>query len=151
MARKRAPGTFVIVPLGDGTFGYGRIIDHPNVAFYRYRTNKPETDLDTIEASRVAFTIAVRLPGTDEWPSIGHRELGDALKQPVVRFHQDIVDFRKCTIYDNVGNTRPATPEECEGLEAASVWEPNGVKHRLLDMFAGRPNEEFERGRVRRS
>jgi hypothetical protein len=127
------------------------VSDELNVAFYRYQTEKLETDLDAIVASPLAFAVAVRVPGEGEWRSIGQRELEDVLRQPVVRFHQGLADFRKCTIYDNAGNVRAASPEECEGLERASVWEPHNVKDPLLDTFAGRPNGSFERTKVRRS
>ena len=142
-------GTFLLIPLGDGTFGYGRLLDDPNVAFYRYRTEQPEADLDKIAASPIAFTIASRTAKT--WEPIGRRELEEVLLKPVVRFSQDRADFRQCTIYDNHHNVRNASPEECEGLEPAAVWEPSGVVQRLLDVFAGRPNEDVEHMKVRRS
>jgi hypothetical protein len=38
------------------------------------------------------------------------------------------------------GVERPATREECFGLERAAVWDPEHVVSRLDDHFAGRPN-----------
>lgn len=113
--------------------------------FYRYQTVTAEADLDTISAQPVAFTIAVRATAEAGWAVIGRRELEPALLQPVVQFHQDDANYRKCTIFDSVGNVQQATPEECLELERAAVWEDHAVKQRLLDTFAGRPNATFER------
>jgi len=93
----------------------------------------------------VLFTTAVR----QSWEVIGWRELEEPLTQPVVRFTQDILNFRDCTIFDSAGNERAAEPHECIGLEEASVWEQHGLEERLLDALMGRPNAEEERSRVR--
>lgn len=71
------------------------------------------------------------------------------MAQPVVRFHQDVANFRDCTIFDSAGNERAAEPQECIGLERDAVWEQHGVEHRLLDAFLGRPNASMEHLRVR--
>ena len=38
------------------------------------------------------------------------------------------------------GEVRPATREQCLGLERAAVWEPENIESRLADHYAGRPN-----------
>ncbi|MBP7282109.1 MAG: hypothetical protein KBA66_11060 [Leptospiraceae bacterium] len=38
------------------------------------------------------------------------------------------------------GIRRPATKEECKGLERLAVWTPEGIKKRLNDYYAGRNN-----------
>ncbi len=143
------PGTFVRIPLTDGSFGYGRVLSDPYVAFYDHRTAEPSSDLDEIGAKPLLFTQAVRLPGHDRWPDIGHRELEGEVAGPVVRFVQDLADFRKCTIFDSEGRERSASPEECVGLERAAVWDPHQIERRLLDTFTGHPNEDEVRLRVR--
>jgi hypothetical protein len=147
--RANAPGTFVRIPLGDGSFGYGRLLESPYAAFYRYRTSDPDSDLDRIASKPVLFKTAVRHLALEAWESIGWRELEEPLKQPLVQFMQDIGDFRQCTIFDTAGNERTAEPQECVGLERAVVWEQQGIEERLLDAFMGRPNSEEERLRVR--
>ncbi len=62
---------------------------------------------------------------------------------------QDIGDFRRCTIFDTAGAERAAEPQECVGLERAVVWEKQAIEERLLDAFAGRPNADVERLKVR--
>ena len=102
---KKAPtlevGTYLRIPLKDGSFAYGRVLSNPYVAFYDLETKEPSSE-------------------------------------PVVRFTQELADFRKCTIFDSAGRERPATPEECVGLERAEVWEIQHIEDRLLDTFEGR-------------
>ena len=143
------PGTFLRIPLNDGSFGYGRVLGLLDCAFYNHRTTSPDSDLDRIASKPVLFKIAVRHLALKAWEAIGWRELEEHLAQPVVYFMQDIGDFRRCTIFDTAGNERDAEPEECVGLEEAAVWEKEGVERRLLDALLGRPNAEMERARVR--
>jgi hypothetical protein len=139
----------VRVPLADGSFGYGRVLSNPYVAFYNYRTTEPSSNLDEIGTKPVLFTQAVRLFGYDRWANIGYRELEGEVAKPVVRFMQDLADFKKCTIFDLEGMERQATPEECIGLERAAVWDVHQIERRLLDTFMGRPNEDEIHLRVR--
>jgi hypothetical protein len=143
---RHTPGTFVRIGLGDGSFGYGRLLEAPYAAFYDHRTLEPSDDLDAIASKPVLFRQAVRLK---DWEPIGSRPLEGAVAEPVVRFMQDVADFRKCTIYDTAGHTRAATPEECVGLERAAVWDTHHIEQRLLDTFMGRPNSAEVHARVR--
>jgi hypothetical protein len=143
------PGTFLLIPLTDGSFGYGRTLGDLDCAFYNYRTTSPDSDLDRIASKPVLFKIAVRHLALKAWEVIGWRELEEHLAQPVIYFMQDIGDFRRCKIVDTAGNERAAEPHECVGLERVAVWEKEGVEERLLDSLLGRPNAEVERARVR--
>ncbi len=144
------PGSFLRFRLADGSFGYGRMLDPPPIdAFYEYRTEKPDSDLDRIASKPILFKIGVRHLDLDSWEIIGWRELEEPLTQPIVAFRQDILDFRRCTIFDTVGNSRSAEPHECIGLEQMAVWEQHAVEKRLLDAFMGRPNDTVERLKVR--
>jgi hypothetical protein len=143
------PGTFLMIPLADGSFGYGRVLKPPHEAYYDYRTQTPDSDLERIGSSRVLFKIIVRHLGRRRWEVIGQEELEEELTRPIVQFRQDIGDFRRCNIFDTLGNERAAEPEECIGLERLAVWEESGVEGRLLDTFMGRPNETVERHKLR--
>jgi hypothetical protein len=143
------PGTFLRIPLADGSFGYGRVLESPYEAFYDYRTPSPESELDRIASKPILFKIAVRLSAVNPWEPIGWRAIEERLAQPVVQFTQNIGDFRDCTIFDTVGNVRAAEPEECVGLEKAVVWEQHHAEQRLLDTLLGRPNAYGEHLRVR--
>jgi hypothetical protein len=93
----------------------------------------------------VPFKTAVR----QSWEVIGWRGLEAHLAQPVVFFHQDVGNFRDCTIFDSAGNERAAEPRECIGLEREAIWEQHGIENRLLDTFMGRPNASMKHLKVR--
>jgi hypothetical protein len=149
MRQAYKPGAFVRIPLADGSFGYGRILEPPYDAFYDYRTSTPDADLDRIATRPILFKISVRYSKSNPWIIIGWRAIEQRLSQPVVLFRQDVGNFRHCTIYDTVGNVRSAEPQECIGLERSAVWEQHAVEDRLLDAFMGRPNATVERLKVR--
>ncbi|ATB39841.1 hypothetical protein CYFUS_005289 [Cystobacter fuscus] len=139
------PGSFLRIPLPDGSFGYGRVLELPFDAFYNYRTTEPDADLDRIASKPILFRIVVRSPHSKSWEPIGWRKIEEHLTQPVVQFSMEVGPLRRCTIFDSLGNEREATPKECIGLEPATVWESHGVEKRLLDAFMGRPNSVLER------
>lgn len=150
MAGKRfIPGRFVRLVLPDGSYGYGRLREDRTVSIYDFRTEEPVSNLNEIAAKPILFTISVHKSVISKWEVIGKRPLETNMKKPAVWFWQDIGDIRNCRIIDSEGNTKPATPEECEGLERWAVWEGNGVEERLLDTFMGRPNPHVEHMKVR--
>ncbi len=139
------PGSFLRIPLVDGSFGYGRVLELPFDAFYNYRTTSPDSDLERIASKPILFRIVVSHPYPKSWELIGWREIEERLTQPIVQFSLEVGPARRCTIFDNLGNEREASPRECIGLEPATVWEPHGVENRLFDTFMGRPNAVLER------
>ncbi|WP_395849005.1 immunity 26/phosphotriesterase HocA family protein [Cystobacter fuscus] len=149
MPRFYRPGTFLRIRLSDDSFGYGRALTRTHDAFYDYKTESPDTDLDRIASKPILFKVAVRHLDPKLWEVIGWRELEEPLTQPIVSFRQDILDFRDCTIFDLDGHSRSAEPHECIGLEQMAVWEQHAVEERLLDTFMGRPNATVEHLKVR--
>jgi len=66
-------------------------------------------------------------------------------------YKQDAITGRLALYHSTFASTnweRPASREECAGLEAAAVWEPEHVEDRLRDHFAGRPNKWVESLRI---
>jgi hypothetical protein len=149
MPRLYKPGSFLRIPLADGSFGYGRVLKLPHDAYYNYRTETPDSDLERIASHPILFKIAVRHMKERGWELIGWRRLEEQFSQPIIQFMQDIGNFRDCTIFDTAGNSRRAEPQECIGLECAAVWEEENVEERLLDTFMGRPNASVEHMKVR--
>ncbi|MCY1075523.1 Imm26 family immunity protein [Archangium lansingense] len=147
--QKHKTGTFVRIALAEGSFGYGRLLESPYVAFYKHKTTSPDSELAGIASKPILFKTAVRNLALDSWEFIGWRALEEHLTQPLVRFMQDVGDFRRCTIFDTAGNERAAEPQECVGLERAAVWEKESIEERLLDALLGRPNADEERLKVR--
>lgn len=146
---KHEPGAFLRIPLSGGMFAYGRHLEDPYTAFYDYTTPDPSSDLDIIETKPVLFRLSVRTSDLKRWERIGIRDLEGEVAEPVVAFHQEIDDFRKCIIFDSIGNERAATPKECDGLERDAVWDAHQIEQRLLDTFEGRTNTIEQRLRVR--
>lgn len=142
------PGSFVSIPLSDGSFAYGRVLEPPYVAFYNFRTQGLCNDLDEIDGHPILFRQCVQ---PTQWEIIGIAPLMGEASLPVVTFRQSLGDYRKCVISDSLGNKRDATPEECIGLERVAAWEPHHVEQRLLDTFMGRPNVVTERLKVKLS
>jgi hypothetical protein len=138
-APKPKPGTFVRIALEDGSFAYGRVLATPFVALYRYRTMEPTSDLDVIGSQPLLCTKAVLRFSYRRWARLGWRRLEGEVARPVVRFRQDIGDFRRCVIFDSTGMVKEARPEECIGLEASEVCEMQHVEWDLLDTIQGRP------------
>lgn len=149
MSKIYKPGTFLRFPLADGSFGYGRALEPLHDAFYEHRTESPDSDLERIASKPNLFRIAVRHEERSDWDAIGWSEIDERLAQPIVHFRQALGDFRRCTIFDTVGNSRSAEPQECVGIERLTVWEQLGVEIRLFDTFMGRPNATVERLKVR--
>ncbi len=146
---KDHPGTFLRIPLEDGSFGYGRLLEWGVVALYDHKTARPSVDLKVIGSKRVLFSVAVSAAGVKKWKAIGQQPLAGEVAKPVVHFMQDIGDYRRCTIFDSVGMEEKVGPDACIGLERAAVWEAHHVAERLLDTFMGRPNISDLSQRVR--
>jgi len=134
------PGSVIRKRLGDGWTYYARLLEFPWAAFYRHRTKDLVDDAAAIAGHEVLFMIAAHkdLLAPGEWESVGHLPLEAALHPPEAQAIWD--DAGHCRIIDSEGNMRPSTPEECEGLEPAAVWEPEHIADRLQDSFAGREN-----------
>lgn len=147
----RTPGTVIRKALPDGHIYYGRVLEGAWVAFYDLRTAEPVDDLERIVANRPLFVLAAHkdLLAHDEWEALGVVPLDGSLQPPPQQFIQDLHDPKRCRIIDLGGHIRPATREECVGLEPAAVWEPEHIADRLMDHFAGRPNVWMESLRLR--
>ena len=138
--KKRIVGDFLKIPLGDGTLSYGRVLEDPLCCFYNYKS-KIVPELTFIQGQPLAFKVWVmNYAITDgDWEVIGNLPLEDELKEAPKFFKQDPIN-RKLSIY-HMGTDKPATIDECEGLECAAVWNPEHVVDRLVDMFDGKPNK----------
>lgn len=147
-SRKRKKiGDLVRIPLDGGWFAYGRVLADPDFAFYDLRT-RHDTPLDQILNRPVLFRLSVMKHATTTgvWPIIGWAALEERLGEPACYFRQDALT-RELFIFTSDGqiwSERPATFEECDGLECLAVWEPEHVQNRLGDHFAGRPNKWLE-------
>jgi hypothetical protein len=146
------PGTTIRRSLDDGYTYYGRLLEFPWAVFYDHRGEAPEDDPSAVVDHAPLFTVAAHkdLLAEGEWEGIGVVPLDGSLRPPKEQFIQDDLDPDDCQIINDEGEMRPATREECEGLEAAAVWEPEHLAERLVDHYAGRPNEWVESLKLRK-
>jgi hypothetical protein len=144
---RRTEGSVVKIALGGNKIAYGLVLREPLVAIFD-RLFAEGDDVQPSELLRIpiAFILMVMNSAVTSggWPVVGHVCIPDELRQPPAFCKQDPIDG-KLSIYQELGDLapsyeRPATLEECEGLEAAAVWGPGHVEDLLRDHFAGRPN-----------
>ncbi len=148
-------GQVLRIDLNDGTHAYARVLEEPLVAFYDelYRGNQ-EPPIEEIVTLPIAFKIWVMNYAITKgiWSVIGRVPLALDLKEAPRFFKQDAMNGQ-LAIYQSIPELaphyeRPATYEECLGLEVAAVWDPHHVEERLRDYFAGRPNKWVERAKT---
>ena len=142
--KKWTHGDILKIPLADAKFAFARVLKYPLVAFYDLRS-EGIPNIDSIIASSVAFKIWVMKYAVTngEWLVIGNRPLTPELEEPSLFFKRDAI-FGALSIYLGAGAEKPATIDECKGLECAAGWDPVHIIDRLNDHFAGRPNKWVE-------
>jgi hypothetical protein len=146
--KRRTVGDIVKVPLGDGNHVYARVLPDASFAFYDSRAEE-ELPLQQVIRKKILFYIAVvdHAVKGGRWPVVGHIPLENGLGLPP-KFIQDPINSNEFRIYEN-GQIRPATRQECIGLERAAVWVPEYVEERLRDYYAGRENKWVESLKIR--
>lgn len=135
-------GDIVQIPLGDGTFGYGYVLDEPLIVFLDRRDRGEARDFDELVKRPAAFRIWVRNRPKKGgiWPVVGHVTPTPEALEPVPFFKQDAISRELSITYDG-GAEVPATADDCRDLERAAVWDTDHVADRLIDYFEGRPNK----------
>lgn len=142
-------GMFLLIPLEDGSFGYGRVHVSPFKVFYDCQTDEPVRDVYVIQRQPILFAHAVQLYEDDNWSGLDVLPLEGDIAQPVTYFWQDDNDDRECWLGDTGARKRKVRPEECVGVERDTIWSAQQIARRLLDTFMGLPNEDEIRSRVR--
>ena len=148
--QKRVVGDIVKIDLGDGSHNYARVLEEGQFAFYDGRINDEPT-IDRIIALRVLFYASVMDYAVKKgrWRIVGNAPLDNLLKNPPPRFMQDALRKDVFRIYEKGGKIRPATKEECIGLERTAAWDPDHIEDRLRDHYAGRINKWVESLRIK--
>lgn len=141
-------GSILEIPLSNGRTAYGRVLTNPLMAFYDIQSETPLSPTEILK-SPVAFMIWVMnsAVASGRWRVVGHAPLEQALETSPWFFKQDAIS-RALSLYRE-GVERPATIEECLGLERAAVWSAEHVESRLEDHFAGQPNKWVEGMRLK--
>jgi len=123
-------GDVVQIPLPDGTYAYGRIFKETALAVYKQRSKKPNTPPASEDYQFVVGFNGGAVENGD-WPVVEHRPFPDEESswQPP-KYIKDRISG-KYEIYHK-GQIRPATEEQCKGLESASVWNANHIIDRIM-------------------
>lgn len=145
--QQRTIGSIVKIPLEDGFHTYARILK-TRFAFYDLRTKEEITDMQKIVSAPILFITAVNDYSVTRglWLKVGKVSLEEVPVPLPPQFVQDPIIPDRFFI-EHKGVRRPATKEECYGLERASVWTPEGIQKRLNDHYAGRKNYFVEKAR----
>ncbi|HEX6683467.1 MAG TPA: Imm26 family immunity protein [Candidatus Limnocylindrales bacterium] len=149
MARRPVPGDIVRIDYAEDRHTYGQVLTTPYVGIYDLQATG-DMNIGEIIAAPVLFVVAVydRVVSRG-WSSVGKAPDGAPRIAIPEYFMQDMFQPASCQIIDAQGNARPATPQECAGLERAAVWDAVHVEERLRDHYAGRPNAYLESLKLR--
>ncbi len=150
--QRRKVGDIISIPLTDGHFAFGIVLDSPLFGFFDYEPSVQEAaPIDLIVSRPLLFRIDVQRYAIVNgiWKVIGHITPPASFLEPPTFFIQDEYTGALFTTMDG-GTKIPATYEECEQLECCAAWDPEHVVSRLEDHFAGRPNKWVELLRPKR-
>lgn len=147
--QRRKEGQVLSIDLGSGRFAAAIVMAEPLMAFF---TDICEGELhgDDFLARRPDFIVMVmnRAVTSGIWKIVRETELPDRFRYPPKFCKKDMISGLEY-IYHEVANLAPsyeriAYPGECQGLEAAAVWDAEHVEDRLRDHIEGKPNRWVE-------
>ena len=133
--QKYSVGGVLKIPLGDDWHTYGQMTGDAEIAFFDAKT-KNDLTVEEIVTRPVLFRFAVDSYAVTKfvWLKIGKTLLSDELAVPQKMYIQDAIRPDEFRIYC-AGEIRPATREECEGLECCAVWSPEQAVDRINDFY----------------
>lgn len=152
MPRVIKPGAMLAVPLGDGSCGLAQMAAGGDYAFFDMRlAPAPWQDLSLEAWSRcpVAFRVplAKGVPRAGGWHYLGLAPLRDSLVVQAAYWNRPVGSTQVFVIQNN--QFTPGTPADMTRLECMAWWMEDHIRQRLLDHFAGRPNQVVEGFRQR--
>ncbi|MGF1845409.1 immunity 26/phosphotriesterase HocA family protein [Vibrio clamense] len=136
MAKNCEIGKVVEIPLENGYFGYGLILNEPVVAFSKQVFSKPQQDFISLFDGPVFCIWVMKLAlGEQGWNKVGKLE-DHALFHSHQKFYKFDLISKKFSIYSGAQETS-AEKSECLELECAAVWDREHVEDRLLSLSEG--------------
>jgi len=136
--QQRTVGAIVKIPLQNGTFTYGRILEN-HFAFYEVQTQKNLALEEVIQKPVLFFaTVYDRAVTAGFWQKVGKiTPLEPHLLKIPPRFIQDFLNPDHYEIVDENG-IRSATKAECDGLEPWIVYTHEDIEARLSEYYVNR-------------
>jgi hypothetical protein len=139
--RKRARiGDVYQVPLGNGRFAYGVVLERPKIGFYDY-CDEGLANIQQVTSNTIAFMIWVHDDAFRAWSKVAHTEPSSKVLQPSKFVKQDPITGELFATITGSEEIPVRSKEEASRMERAAVWEPEHVADRLRDHFDGRPNK----------
>jgi Immunity protein 26 len=130
MAMKIKLGDMLAIPLHDGRFVFGRVLNDASIGIYRYiagsKDEPPPTETDYLFVVGVYRDVLT----SGQWPRIAHIpfETEEESWQPPCVVCDPITGKR--SIYHK-GVIRSASVAECKDLEPAAVWDKEHIIDRI--------------------
>ena len=150
--QKIKAGAVVKIDISERRSVFGRLFS-PNIGIYDFvlSQNDPAPSLEEIIHNRIFLHCSIYdsiiTKGVFEiigWIPLSVEEISNIPP----KFHQELDNYKDCTIYWADGRERKALPAECIGLERSTVWGPKELVERIEDYFAGRKNFYVEYDKV---
>lgn len=145
-------GSVFKIQIADNRAAYGVMLGtRPYFAFYSDDLAERELAVGKGLRDSPIFVVAVHKSAysNGRWGSPLCRIVKDFLPPVPLYFRQDVLNPSRCEIVDCEGNSRPAKPEECVGLERSAVWSAEHIEKRVQDYLSGRPNSFVESMKVK--
>jgi hypothetical protein len=141
--QRRVVGAVLKVQLDTRWHAYAWTLPEVDFALFDLRT-EVDIPVAVVVTHPIAFRVGVNslAYSNGRWLRVGKVTPPAEVLAPVPTFIQDPINGQ-LSIY-LLGNIRPATQEECIGLERCAVWSPEHVEERLRDHFAGHGNNWVE-------
>lgn len=134
------------IPLEEGVYGYGQVVTDVEHAFFDYKDNGHDTDIEKVLAASVLFKLTVDsyVVNKGYWEILGVYPVNPEYQQYIPCFSYNFNNSNCYEIWHKGKGRVPATWEEIKDLECLSSWGHEHVEQRLRDHFAGRPNFDVE-------
>jgi hypothetical protein len=125
----------LVIPIKEGRFAFCRILKDASIGVYDYIRSSVEA-IPSI-GTQFLFVVGVYrdVLKSGQWPVVAHLRFDkadDAWPPPYVV--RDVISGG-CSIYHK-GKMRPSSPEMCENLEPAEIWDEHEIVDRILSHLA---------------
>ncbi len=128
-------GDFFAIPLPNGRYAFGRVLDSANntYGFYNIISNKIEP-ISKLKQIPYVFVLLCADDGITswQWKIIGNIKLAEGEYEEPSFWVRDALDETKAQIYSK-GQFRKATLDEVKHLEVFKIWTPELVEERILN------------------
>ncbi len=127
-------GNVVEIPLENGKYAYGVVVNFPLIAFSNLYFDKPQVNFSGV-FDDFAFKLWVmkNAIGKRHWHVVGNIEI--SIESPVF-YKVDMIS--KCFSHYHESLETESSLEQCIGLECAAVWEAEHIEERLLAKSVGK-------------